>query len=230
MIQADFVRPPTLTAMVAASIREAVLRGDLSPGQRLLESALSKEYEVSRGTIREALRSLQIEGLIRIVPHRGAIVDTLTSRKVREAYSLRIHLESLAIEHGIRMGNYGPRVLSDLRKLLVHMANVRKTSSYSEVLAVDAQFHQELCAVCDFELLLELLQVVIARTRLCMAALAIGGSTILADPERHKRLLQAVQEGSVEMARDAVTEHFELGRDELLTRMEAQFSQGEREA
>lgn len=230
MSQVIFLRPPTLTAMVAASIREAVLRGDLPPGKRLQESALSKEYNVSRGTVREALRSLQMEGLIRVVAHRGAIVDTLTLRKVDETYSLRIHLESHAIQLGIEKGNYSKRVLADLRKLLAHMGNVRKTSLYTEALSVDAQFHQELCAPCNHELLLELLQIVIARTRLCMTALAMAGSTVLADPARHERMLQAIQECDAETARDAVIEHFELGRSKLLAHMEAQAAQDGPEA
>ena len=225
MTQEGFARPPTLMAVVAASIREAVLQGDLPQGTRLLEAQLSREYNVSRGTIREALRSLQMEGLIRVIPHRGAIVDTLSSRKVAETYSMRILLESHAIELGITKGNYDAQVHAELRKLLSHMGNVRKTSAYHQLLAIDAQFHQRLCARSDNRLLLELLDICIARTRLCMAALAISGSTVLADPARHAPIVEAVQDGDVGRARDAITEHFELGRDELLTRLRSQSNQ-----
>ena len=219
MTDLGFVRPPTLTSMVAGSIREAVLRGDLCQGKRLQEAQLSTEYNVSRGTVREALRSLQMEGLIRIVPHRGAVVDTLTPRKVEETYSLRSILESHAVELAITRGNYGSRILAELRDLLSHMGNVRKTGTSAEIVAIDAQFHQHLCAPSDHGMLLEVLEIAIARTRLCMVALAIKGSTILADPSKHESIMTSVKEGDVAGAHIALEEHFRLGRDELLARM-----------
>ena len=220
------MRPPPLMAMVADSIREAVLRGELPQGKRLQESELSTQYNVSRGTVREALRFLQVEGLILIVPHQGAVVDTLTPRKVEETYFLRALLESQAVELAITKGSYSPRVLAELRHLLSHMGSVRKTGSYPQVVRIDADFHQHLCAPCDHEMMLELLRVLIARTRICMTALAIRGSTILGDPARHESIMNAVQEGDVGRARDAITEHFVLGRDELLARLRSQPNQG----
>ena len=219
MAQRGLIRPPTLTALLADSIREAVLRGHLRQGVRLQEARLSKEYDVSRGTVREALRSLEMEGLVRIIPHRGAVVDILTPRKVEETYSLRTILESHAVELGITKDNYGPRVLAELCSLLSHMGKVRKTGTYNEVVAIDGEFHRHLCAHSDHEMLLELLQIAIARTRLCMTVLAIEGSTILSDPRNHEAIMSAVQEGDVEAARQALTQHFQLGMEELLSRM-----------
>ena len=66
------MRPPTLTATVAEHIREAIVRGQFIPGAPLHEVELSKSLGISRGTVREALRHLQDENLVDIVPHQGS--------------------------------------------------------------------------------------------------------------------------------------------------------------
>jgi DNA-binding GntR family transcriptional regulator len=213
------VRPRTLATAVADAIREAVLRGDLAQGQRLREAKLAAEYGVSRGTVREALRSLQMEGLVLIIPHRGAVVDTLTARKVKETYTLRIVLESHAVELAIGNRAYTVLILSGLRDLLSHMARIRKVGSHNQLVDVDAEFHRNLCAPCDHRMLLELLEIPLARTRMCMTALAIGGSSILSDPKNHEPIMNAVQSRNVEAARQAIDSHFHLGMGELLSRM-----------
>lgn len=218
-LKQEILRPPTLAALVAESIREAVLRGELPQGQRLQESDLGEDYNVSRGTIREALRFLQKEGIVRIIPHRGAVVDTLTPRMIEETYSLRILLECHAVELAIAENNYTPRILHELRTQVSHMGNVRKTSDHIQVIEVDTDFHRRLCAPCDHGMLMELLQGPVTRTRMCMAALAFSGSTILGDPEEHEPILKAVQQGDSEAARQALTRHFRLGMDDLLLRM-----------
>ena len=66
-------RPETLTTAVASYIKDAIVRGELAPGARLPEVALAAQLETSRGTVREALRTLADGGLIDIVPRRGGI-------------------------------------------------------------------------------------------------------------------------------------------------------------
>jgi DNA-binding GntR family transcriptional regulator len=88
---------PSNTEVVADSLREAIIKGWIRPGERIKEIPLAEQLGVSRGPIREALRLLAHDGLVTIVPNRGAIVPTPTSADVLEVYAMRSALGSLAL-------------------------------------------------------------------------------------------------------------------------------------
>lgn len=104
-------RPTTLTAQVVAYIRDGVVRGDFKPSQPLAEVVLAEELETSRVTVRIALRELADQGLVEIVPYRGAFVSELTSRMARETFSLRAVLESYATKLTLADDHYSRRYL-----------------------------------------------------------------------------------------------------------------------
>ena len=83
---------------IAATIRSSVLSGDIALGSRLRQQELAREFGVSRTPIREALRKLQANGIVELLPHRGAIVHGPTAPEIREAYEVRAELEGLAAE------------------------------------------------------------------------------------------------------------------------------------
>jgi DNA-binding GntR family transcriptional regulator len=81
---------------VLEHLRSGVLQGRYAPGQRLIEADLTRDLGVSRGPLREAFRRLSAEGLLEIVPNRGALVRRLSLRETRELFQIRIGLETLA--------------------------------------------------------------------------------------------------------------------------------------
>src|ERR1700734_3640856 len=87
-----------LRQQVVRLIREDILNGGLVPGQRLVESGLCEAYGVSRTVIREALRQLESERLITVMPNLGPIVTILTESEIRALYVVRGTLEGLAGE------------------------------------------------------------------------------------------------------------------------------------
>ena len=87
----------TLRERVHNYLKEEILANRYAPGSELLEVPLSEELGVSRGPIREALRSLEAEGLVEITPRRGAVVISLSKRDFLEAYQVREALEALGV-------------------------------------------------------------------------------------------------------------------------------------
>ncbi len=83
-------------AFVLKNLRDGILNGRYAPGQRLIESDLTRDLGVSRGPLREAFRRLSAEGLIEIVPNRGALVRRLSFRETLELFEIRTELEALA--------------------------------------------------------------------------------------------------------------------------------------
>ena len=87
---------PTVRAIVAQKLREAIMSGTLKPGQRLVERELCEMMGVSRPSIREALRHLEADGLVNTVPHRGPVVSTISLEEARQLYDARAVLEGFA--------------------------------------------------------------------------------------------------------------------------------------
>lgn len=87
---------PSAVEQVVTSLFNGLMSNRFAPGQRLIEADLTAEYRVSRGTLREAFRRLAADGLIDIVPNRGAIVRRLSSRDMNELFQIRTELEGLA--------------------------------------------------------------------------------------------------------------------------------------
>lgn len=85
----------TLSEKITATLAERIVDGTYPPGSRLIEALLSKEFGLSHGPIRDALRSLQHAGLVTILPYRGAVVTDVTVRETRELYQVRAALVGL---------------------------------------------------------------------------------------------------------------------------------------
>lgn len=91
----DRTRGTTVEQLVGR-LRSGILNGRYAPGQRLIEADLTGDFGVSRGPVREALRRLSAEGLVEMVPHRGAMVRRLSFVETQELFEIRTELEALA--------------------------------------------------------------------------------------------------------------------------------------
>jgi DNA-binding GntR family transcriptional regulator len=89
-------RPAALRDQVVGNLRNAIINGQLAPGARLVERQMCELLGVSRTLVREALRQLEAEGWVRILPNRGPVVISMTPEEVRELYEVRSALEGVA--------------------------------------------------------------------------------------------------------------------------------------
>jgi len=98
----DFAIPrQSLTSAVADKLRDQIIRGEIPEGAQLRQDAIATQYQVSRIPVREALRQLDAEGLIAIVPNRGAIVPALSPDDIEELFSIRALLEPEVLKRSI---------------------------------------------------------------------------------------------------------------------------------
>ncbi|MGE5113942.1 MAG: GntR family transcriptional regulator [Acidobacteriaceae bacterium] len=87
------IQRQSLTTAVAERLREKIVRGEIKEGEQLRQDAIASEFQVSRIPVREALRQLEAEGLITIVPHRSAVVSLLSCEEIEEIFEMRAVLE-----------------------------------------------------------------------------------------------------------------------------------------
>ena len=91
-----------LRDVVFQTLRQAILRGELKPGERLMEIHLAQKLGVSRTPVREAIRKLELEGLVLMIPRKGAVVAEITISDLEDVLEVRMALEELAMKHACR--------------------------------------------------------------------------------------------------------------------------------
>lgn len=130
----------TITASLADIIRSAIISGELKPGQKLNQDEIATQYRVSRMPVREALRTLEAEGHIKIDPYRDITVTELSYDEIEENFLIRIRLESWATRLACERIN--DKDLAKLKKILDQMETSKDVSiSY---LTLNFEFHSQI--------------------------------------------------------------------------------------
>ena len=128
-----------LREVVFQTLRGAIIRGELKPGDRLLEMQLSETLGVSRTPIREAIRQLELEGLVVMEPRKGAQVASITEKDLTEVLEVRRVLESLAAELACRKRT--DEDIAALRELDAQMNQEENCSDIQKLATLDERFH-----------------------------------------------------------------------------------------
>lgn len=133
-----------LRDVVFNTLREAILRGDLEPGERLMEIGLANRLGVSRTPIREAIRKLELEGLVVMIPRKGAHVASITKKDLQDVLEVRTSLEILAAKLACERMDDQQR--ENLYQALEHFKDVLKTKDVTAIAGADVDFHDVIFA------------------------------------------------------------------------------------
>lgn len=131
-----------LRDVVFNTLREAILKGELKPGERLMEIQLAERLGVSRTPIREAIRKLELEGLVLTIPRRGAEVAKMTEKNMREVLVVRKALEVLAVE--IACDVITPTQIVELKEVARAFERSMDTKDLKKIAEADVRFHDVL--------------------------------------------------------------------------------------
>jgi len=146
----------TLVEQVAASLKEDILNGRLRGGDPLREDRLKEEFGISRTPLREAFRILENEGLIEILPRRGAYVKRISRKDIEENFPVRAALEGLAARLAHR--NFTPRDLRDMEEAYQYMRDAASKGDFQDYSMHHAAFHEVFINASKNETLIELLR------------------------------------------------------------------------
>lgn len=198
----------SLRDVVADTLREQIIEGALVPGQRLVERDLAERFEVSRITLREAFQQLVSEGLVAVVPRKGAVVTRLTPREVDELFDVRLALETLAARRAAER-----RTEEDLRRLqalLDQAAEALERDDRATVASLNTEFHMEIVQIADNTMLLGMMAPVRGHLRrLFRLAREFDTATLAVE---HEALLGAIADGDPDRAGRLIHDHVEATR------------------
>jgi DNA-binding GntR family transcriptional regulator len=207
--------PHTLAEQTADLLRERIIAGHFRSGERLVEARIASQLQISRGPVREALKQLREEGLVREEPRRGAFVASPTIEDVRDVYDLRAALEARAARLVIR--NEDPTAVEALDRAVGRIEEAARAGDLARIVRSDYEFHETLCRVSGNRRLHD------AFVRNASALRALLGleeerfyESFQAIWDQHRELLETVRSGDVNRAQALFTDHMEDARDRLI--------------
>lgn len=189
-----------LRDVVFNTLREAILRGDLVPGERLMELQLAAKLGVSRTPIREAIRMLEQEGLAITIPRKGAIVAGMTEKDMQDVLEIREALEELSVQ--VACDKITEEEVARLRENMENFEDSLKSGDLKRMAEADVEFHDVIYQATDNLKLINMLN----NLREQMYRYRVE---YLKNPSNHEQLLrehEAIYRGILEKDKDAVTE------------------------
>ncbi len=196
-------------------LREGILTGKLAPGEQVTEVGIAEQFRVSRTPTREAIRMLEQEGFLVIIPRKGAFVTGIKSHKeITDIFEVRIVLEglaaSLAAEH-IR-----PEQLEGLREQTELIAQCIANADVKGCIAIDTSFHRLICEASQNDVLQRILDNLFEQITRFRAASLSGGGRLEAALTEHRELYDAIAVGDSRRAHDLAVRHLENARDRVV--------------
>ncbi len=211
-IELDSFRP--LGEVVYETLREAIIRQILKPGERLMEQELAEEMGVSRTPVREALRKLELEGYVVMIPRKGAYVAGLSIKDINNVFEIRSALETLAAE--LAASRATQEEIEEMERNLVMEAAHFETGDLLKTIEVDTRFHELIYHASKNNRLQNMLKDLRDQVqRFRTTTLAAPGRMKFALDE-HRRIVEAIAAGNVQEAKLAIREHIENAESALL--------------
>jgi len=211
-IRLDSYKP--LREVVAETLREAIVNGTLNPGERLMEIQLAEELGVSRTPVREAIRKLELEGFVIMIPRRGTYVADLSIKDINEVFEIRTALDILAA--GLAVERITEDELEQLERLLVEIGKLIEGDDIDKIVEVDSQFHDVLYKASRNDRLVGIINNLREQiTRFRSISIQYPGR-MKVSIEEHRQLVEAIADRNTELAQQIAREHMENSEQTLL--------------
>jgi DNA-binding GntR family transcriptional regulator len=213
-VPASFRKPTTLSVEIARHLREAIIRGDLTAGEKINESQITRDLSLSRSPVREALRILEAEGLVTLEPHRGAYVRPVSEGDLEEIFDVRLMIES----HGLRPDRHRvtPDAVASLRRAVQDAHGALAAADFDAWHQASLRFHDGLVALAANRHLTRLHEEL--KTSLRRYQISVIGR--FGEPERfqveHEAIVDALERGRIERGAELVAAHVTNLKEALL--------------
>jgi DNA-binding GntR family transcriptional regulator len=205
--------PSPLTGQVFDLVKNAILANNYSPNQRLNEVELSSSLGVSRGPIREALQKLSYEGLVRLVPNKGAFVINFTLKEVEDIFELREYLEVMAVRLAAQRADQSDyRKLSELLKATEQIIEKNRNASYPW----DSDFHVKIAQCTYNQELAEYINRLNAQTHLIRYRSGSRPGRAAGAFKEHVEIYRSLCEKNCEKSEHLMMQHIRTAKNNIM--------------
>lgn len=205
-INLDNYKP--LRDVVFENLRTAILEGNLKAGQRLMEVQLAEQLGVSRTPIREAIRKLELEGLVVMLPRKGAYVANMSFKDLIDVLEIRSSLEGLAAS--LAAERLREEDIVELERVAKEFETSVRETDIDNVLKKDVEFHEKIFLMANNKKLYQLITSLWEQVHRFRVTYVSNYDASLSLVDEHNRILEAIKSGDCELAKKYATEHIEL--------------------
>ena len=209
-----------LRDVVFNTLLQAILKGELKPGERLMEIALADRLGVSRTPIREAMRKLELEGLVVMIPRRGAQVANITEKDLNDVLEVRIALENVAIEKACKR-----MTETEMGRLWLAAKEFEKTMEDGNLVKLaeaDVTFHEIIYQASDNKRLIQVLNNVREQIYRYRVEYLKEGEIREMLVKEHEELTKAIKERDIKKAQEISFRHIENQRMGIIKSIQAE--------
>jgi len=195
----------SLRQQALTALRRAITTGQLTPGTHLVETELSEALQISRGTLREAMRQLQQEGLISAGARGRLSVRHLDAKEIKDIFNVRAALEALA---ALTLAGRPDRAsaVAELRAAVADMEHWA-ASNLEDRIEADLKFHRTMCCLSGNETLMHSWSSLEGSIRMSIMFAGVDRALKNMDAKRHFEIVDAIDSGDADTAAAAVREH-----------------------
>ncbi|MEM7112493.1 MAG: GntR family transcriptional regulator [Chloroflexota bacterium] len=196
-----------LRPQIEEQIMSVVLSGQFRPGQRLVESVIAEQLQVSRSPVRETLSALEREGIVEYRSRRGYFLINFTIKDIEEIYSLRQILELNALQRVVKQSSNAD--IAPMQEFVDALGiAVRERRDYQKIAALDLSFHQYICQLADHSRLFSAWKSMRMQTLLLIGMTSKTEYDYLEQPrEFHQDILNAILDRDLARAEKLLSEH-----------------------
>ena len=204
---------PTNTAeLIANALHTDILQGKLKSKQPLRQDELALQFGVSKIPIREALYQLKTEGLVTFTPNRGATVAALSAAEVDEIYTMRIALETVALQRAIPY-----LTIANLTQAEAILKTIDQETDLARWGELNWQFHATLYAPAGLPRLLAWVATLHVNVVRYLVNDLVGFNYQATSQTQHRALLEACRQGDIPLATSILTQHLQAASNQLTT-------------
>jgi len=217
----------TLTDTIYQRIKESIIKGRYK-NDRLLLQNLANEMNVSVTPVREALKKLEKDELIKIIPNKGAVINKFTIKDVHEIYDIRLKLESLAVE--LLIENKDTKILEGLEKLLIMSENYLKNNNPASDAECCYKFHKLLIFGSNNKRLIKYYNELMGHLSVLMNRTAYFTNEPKRSSSEHRIIFEAIKQGKKGLAVKTLEKHIENAKKKILKRANKLFIKENKES
>jgi len=193
-------------------VKDAIIRGKLGPGQRIVEMQLCRDLDVGRGKVREALKQLEQEGFLEIIPNAGAIVKKLSQKDIAQIYDLMAVLEGLSMR--IATPIISEEDIAKIEDFVVRMEENRENKFLLS--HYNLEFHNLLTKLGGNPRLINFMNNIRAQTQRMRLQTFYNEEQVRASLREHRAILKAIKERKPQRVENLIRKHFLDAKDRLI--------------
>lgn len=217
-----------LHEQVAHRLRQMLVEGAIAPGAKLNERELAELLNVSRTPLREAIKMLAAEGLVELLPNRGAIAVSLTEEDVLNTFEVMAGLEGLSGE--LAAQRITPAELAEIQAMQFEMMAAYTRRDLSTYYAINARIHRAINAAAKNPVLLTVYNQVNARLQALRFRSNQDGEKWKAAVKEHEKMIEALSARDADGMREVLVAHLRNKRDVVLEQLRAASAQASKGA